>query len=108
MGEQLRTLRNSLHLTQEEFAEKLNVTKDSIYKYEKNKTAIPHDIIRTLCQEYHLSADYFYGSIFFPDFELEEKTEMKKDIYRKLQLLLSTLDDFNKQKVLDILSVIFR
>lgn len=91
-----------------EFAEKLNVTKDTIYKYEKNKTSIPHDIIRTLCQEYHLSADYFYGSISFPDFELEEKAEMKKDIYRKFQLLLSTLDAPDKQKVLDILYIIFR
>ena len=26
----------------------------------KGKTAIPHDLIKRLCQEFNVSADYFY------------------------------------------------
>ena len=40
MGEQLKKLRNSLRLSQEKFAERLGMSRDTIYNYEKGKTAI--------------------------------------------------------------------
>lgn len=46
MGEQLKKLRNSLRLSQEKFAERLGMSRDTIYNYEKGKTAIPHDLIK--------------------------------------------------------------
>ncbi len=60
MGVQLKKLRKSLKLSQEKFAEMLGMSKDTIFNYEKGKTAIPHDVIKRLCQEFHISADYFY------------------------------------------------
>lgn len=65
MGEQLKKLRKSIRLSQEKFAEELGMSKDTIYNYEKGKTAIPHDLVKKLCQEFNVSADYFY-------FELEK------------------------------------
>ena len=60
MGEQLKKLRKKVKLSQEKFAERMGMSKDTIYNYEKGKTAIPHDLIKRLCQEFNVSADYFY------------------------------------------------
>lgn len=45
MGKQLKRLRNSTSLSQEKFAENIGMSKDSVYNYEKGKTAIPHDLV---------------------------------------------------------------
>lgn len=42
MGRQLKKLRNASKLSQERFAERLGMSRDTIYNYEKGKTAIPH------------------------------------------------------------------
>ena len=44
MGKQLRKLRNSTGMNQENFAEKLNLSKDTISNYERGITLIPHDL----------------------------------------------------------------
>ena len=49
MGEQLKKLRKSTKLSQEKFAERFGMSKDTIFNYEKGKTAIPHDLIKRLC-----------------------------------------------------------
>lgn len=48
MGEQLKKLRKKVKLSQEKFAERMGMSKDTIYNYEKGKTAIPHDLIKRL------------------------------------------------------------
>lgn len=84
MGEQLKKLRKSLSLSQERFAEQMGMSKDTIYNYEKGKTAIPHDIIKRLCQEFNVSADYFY---FKKDKPLrEECSDTKDDLLRELEV----------------------
>lgn len=45
MGRQLKKLRNASKLSQERFAERLGMSRDTIYNYEKGKTAIPHDLV---------------------------------------------------------------
>ena len=47
MGEQLKKLRKKVKLSQEKFAERMGMSKDTIYNYEKGKTAIPHDVKRS-------------------------------------------------------------
>jgi transcriptional regulator with XRE-family HTH domain len=46
-GDELRTLRKKLHLTQEEIGEKLGITKDAVYAIEcgKNKMSRPVEIL---------------------------------------------------------------
>ena len=39
MGRQLKKLRNASKLSQERFAERLGMSRDTIYNYEKGKTA---------------------------------------------------------------------
>ena len=48
MGRQLKKLRNASKLSQERFAERLGMSRDTIYNYEKGKTAIPHDLINDI------------------------------------------------------------
>ena len=99
MGEQLKKLRNSLRLSQEKFAERLGMSRDTIYNYEKGKTAIPHDLIKRLCQEFNVSADYFY---FNKDKPLVEETTIADSFTKVLQ----DCTDFEKQQLMDMLNII--
>lgn len=101
MGRQLKKLRNASKLSQERFAERLGMSRDTIYNYEKGKTAIPHDLIKRLCQEFNVSADYFYFNI---DKHLIEPINISDSFDRTLQ----ECTDFEKQQLMDMLNIIRR
>ena len=101
MGEQLKKLRKKVKLSQEKFAERMGMSKDTIYNYEKGKTAIPHDLIKRLCQEFNVSADYFY---FNQDKPLIEETTITDSFTKVLQ----DCTDFEKQQLMDMLNIIRR
>lgn len=101
MGRQLKKLRNASKLSQERFAERLGMSRDTIYNYEKGKTAIPHDLIKRLCQEFNVSADYFYFNI---DKPLIEPINISDSFDRTLQ----ECTDFEKQQLMDMLNIIRR
>lgn len=101
MGRQLKKLRNASKLSQERFAERLGMSRDTIYNYEKGKTAIPHDLIKRLCQEFNVSADYFYFNI---DKHLKEPINISDSFDRTLQ----ECTDFEKQQLMDMLNIIRR
>lgn len=88
MGEQLKKLRKKVKLSQEKFAERMGMSKDTIYNYEKGKTAIPHDLIKRLCQEFNVSADYFY---FETDKPLVEDALYCKDASKKVRAAKAVL-----------------
>ncbi len=60
---QLRKLRNSTGMNQENFAEKFNFSKDTISNYERGVTLISHDVITILCQKFNVSVDFLYFEI---------------------------------------------
>ncbi len=103
MGRQLKQLRK-MHgfKSQEKFAEYLGLSKDTIYNYEKGNTAIPHDIIKRVCTEFNVSADYFF---FGHDLPLVIE---KEDIDTKLSERINKCNKFEKQKVLDMMEILFR
>lgn len=57
LGEKLYNLRREKHLSQEEVAEKLNVTRQTISKWETNQSTPDFDKIVPLCELYGISAD---------------------------------------------------
>ncbi len=57
IGEKLYDLRREKHLSQEEVAGKLNVTRQTISKWETNQSTPDFDKIVPLCQLYGISAD---------------------------------------------------
>ena len=57
LGEKLYDLRREKHLSQEEVAEKLNVTRQTVSKWETNQSTPDFDKIAPLCALYGISAD---------------------------------------------------
>lgn len=57
LGEKLYDLRREKHLSQEEVAEKLNVTRQTVSKWETNQSTPDFDKIAPLCALYEISAD---------------------------------------------------
>ncbi len=57
IGEKLYDLRKEKHLSQEEVAEKLNVTRQTISKWETNASTPDFDKIKPLCELYGVTAD---------------------------------------------------
>ena len=101
MGEQLKKLRKKVKLSQEKFAERMGMSKDTIYNYEKGKTAIPHDLIMRLCQEFNVSADYFY---FKTDKPLADDNMISiTDAFTKE---LEQCTDFEKQQLMEMLKIL--
>ena len=60
MGERLKKIRKKHHMTQQELAEFLFVSVDSVSGYENGRITIGHDYIQKLCARFNVSADYFY------------------------------------------------
>ncbi len=57
IGEKLYELRKEKHLSQEEVADKLNVTRQTISKWETNQSTPDFDKIKPLCELYGITAD---------------------------------------------------
>lgn len=83
IGEKLYDLRREKHLSQEEVAEKLNVTRQTISKWETNQSTPDFDKIVPLCQLYGISADELLTGVKKEEKNLkiesqEEKLENKR------------------------------
>ena len=57
IGERLLNLRKEKHLSQEEVAERLNVTRQTISKWETDGSTPDFDKIVPLCELYGITAD---------------------------------------------------
>ena len=57
----LRELREDRDLTQAQIAAVLGTTQQVYSRYEKGINALPIHHLRTLCEFYHVSADYILG-----------------------------------------------
>jgi transcriptional regulator with XRE-family HTH domain len=80
IGEKLYELRKEKHLSQEEVAEKLDVTRQTISKWETNQSTPDFDKIKPLCELYEITADELLTG------ERKEKTnqsENKQNIKEK-------------------------
>lgn len=71
IGEKLYELRKEKHLSQEEVADKLNVTRQTISKWETNQSTPDFDKIKPLCELYGITADELLTG---------EKQEKQQDI----------------------------
>lgn len=60
-SERIKNLRKSRHLTQEELAKKLDVTKQTISQYERGVRRPDVTTIDALCDFFNVSSDYLLG-----------------------------------------------
>lgn len=81
VGERIKALREHLEISQVEFANMINVSKQTLYKYENNIiTNIPSDKIEAVAKVGNVSPAYLMG--------WEEKQDSSFDFYLDMQLQL--------------------
>ena len=73
LGQRLIELRKAKHLSQEEVAEKLNVTRQTISKWETDQSSPEFDKIIPLCELFEISTDELLTG-------RKEKTEEQKEV----------------------------
>ncbi len=81
-SENLKTLRHSHHLTQEQLAEILNTTSKSISRWENGKTMPDYTVMLELSRYFHVSLD---------DLIKKTQTPMSNQAYHQLLSLLTSL-----------------
>ena len=108
IGERIKELRNRLNMSQVAFADKINVSKQTLYKYENNLiTNIPSDKIEAIAKIGNTTPEYIMGWTSNPNVSsLKGKItpisvlECKTDDEKKLLLSYRTLSISSKKKVL--------
>ena len=78
IGNKLYELRKSKNLSQEELADKLNVTRQTISKWETGQSTPDFDKIIPLCEIYGISADELLKGEIIENKETNEKINPKK------------------------------
>lgn len=69
MGERIKELRKSLKMTQQEFADRLNIQRGSIASYETGRISPSNATISLICKELNVSEDWLRngtGEMFIP------------------------------------------
>lgn len=59
--ERIKSLREDNDITQEELCKKLNISQQSLSKYENNQRKLPIDILKKYAQIFNVSSDYILG-----------------------------------------------
>lgn len=86
VGERLKELREKLGISQVDFATKINVSKQTLYKYENNIiTNIPSDKIEAAAKIGNVSPAYLMGwsdssSDNSPELTVKDERDIKKDL----------------------------
>lgn len=75
MDERLKMLRNALNLTQQAFADRLNVSRNNIAGYETGKRSPSDAMVTLICKEFNVSEEWLRngtGEMFNPIPEEDE------------------------------------
>ena len=104
IGERIKKLRNNLGLSQVNFADKINVSKQTLYKYENNIiTNIPSDKIESVAKLCNVSPAYLMG--WEEELQKPSATITLYNVHCETQpeaelvLTYRDLNDVNKKKV---------
>lgn len=97
-GRRIREIRKKNNMTQEELAQRLMVSVDSISNYENGKTNCMHDYIMHLCEIFNVSADYF----FFGKISYEQRYDETTD---KILELLEESGKSDKERIYQMMRI---
>lgn len=92
----LKYLRQSNKWTQQELASKIGVTKETLYRYEKNQLPPSYDSAVRLADLFEVSIDYLMG---WTDCPTSKDMEEREKIEEKIRLL----DEEQRKKLFGIL-----
>lgn len=111
IGEKIKKLRLKNDLTQEELANKLNTTKQNIYKYESGIiTNIPSDKIEKLAEILHTTPAYLMGWEDNNDDDeqrvFSEVDDMTNELFEKHKLLFSKTKNASVNDMKKIIAIV--
>lgn len=86
IGERLLELRREKHLSQEEVADRLNVTRQTVSKWETDQSTPDFDKILPLCELYEITADELISGA-KAEVKVEEKEYSSNEFYKKKRAL---------------------
>lgn len=90
MGKRIKALRTALGLTQKQLADELQVSVQSIYRYENSDASIAQEILIQLASYFDVSSDYLLGLVSFEEQKKEEEYKIlpngKYNVYYKRYL----------------------
>lgn len=100
MNERLIKLRKSLHITQQEFANRLNISRSTIATYEVGKSNPSDAAVMLICREFNVNEEWLRngtGEMFLP-------TNRYTEIARLTQQLLDEEEDSFKNRFISMLA----
>lgn len=87
LGKHLYELRKTKNISQEEAAEKLNVTRQTISKWETNQSQPDFDKIIPLCNLYGITTEELFGKI--KTNKIDDNTEENMNLKKRSALIVS-------------------
>lgn len=90
LGNRLYELRKAKKISQEEAAEKLNVTRQTISKWETNQSQPDFDKIMPLCELYEIGVEELFGNQKVNSEETKQEEMVEVDYKKKTALVVST------------------
>ncbi|MBE5969730.1 MAG: helix-turn-helix domain-containing protein [Lachnospiraceae bacterium] len=100
MNERLKLLRNTLGFTQQQFAEKLGVKRNTIAQYEIGRNEPIDSVVNLIVREYHVNEDWLrngHGEMFIAP----SRDERIVDFVNSLQF---ETDESFKKRLISVLS----
>ena len=107
MESRIKELRENRRLIQAILASELNITQQSLSKYERDITTIKIDILKSIAEYFNVTTDYLLG-ISDVKRDLQGRMKINKDIdeYYDLIEVYKGLDKYDKEMVWSILQAV--
>ncbi len=107
MESRIKELRENRRLIQAILASELNITQQSLSKYERDITTIKIDILKNIAEYFNVTTDYLLG-VSDVKRDLQGQMKMNKDIdeYYDLIEVYKGLDKYDKEMVWSILQAV--
>lgn len=83
MNERLKKLRKALELTQQEFADKIGMKRNTVANYETNRNTPSTAVISLICREFNVNEEWLrhgIGDMFLPEKREDEIARMVKSL----------------------------
>ena len=99
MPERIRDLRKAIGLTQQDFADRLGVKRNTVALYETGKSGISDGIIKSICREFGVSEQWLRtgeGEMFVPRTKNQVITDFMADLVME--------DDSFKKRIIEALA----
>ncbi len=100
MKNRIKKIRQEFNLTQQEFADRIGVSRNNIASYETGKSSLGVAVISLICREFNVNEDWLRngtGEMFLP-------TNRYTEIARLTQQLLNEEEDSFKNRFISMLA----